>query len=96
MFCPKMIGSAMPIVTLPEAARVCKIPTLAAEEAITAVMTAPIKTPKRGFSKIVIAAANSGDWASGAIAWDITPSPMKSMPMPISAPPKVLCFCFLL
>ncbi|MPN08668.1 hypothetical protein SDC9_155953 [bioreactor metagenome] len=52
MFCPIIMGIALPYVTLPVTVSACKIPTEAEDDWIIAVSTAPAMTPSTGFENI--------------------------------------------
>ena len=68
MFMPRMIGIAEENVTLPVAESACRMPTEAEELWMTAVMTAPVITPRTGLLNSVRICVNSGSFASGATA----------------------------
>ena len=91
IFCPMMIGSAVPKVTLPVAQSACKIPTDAEEDWITAVRTAPAIIPSTGLENMVRMLVNSGTSANGFTAFDMVSIPNIRTANPSKIPP-ISCF----
>ncbi len=90
IFCPIIIGIAIPKVTPPVIDNACKIPTEAAELWMIPVKTVPIKTPKIGFENAVNTWVNSGISANGFIEPDINSIPYIRIAKPIIIPPTLL------
>ncbi len=68
MFCPIIIGIALPKVREPVEDSACKMPTEADELCITAVTRAPQIMPNTGFENMVRTLEKLGSSAKGAIA----------------------------
>ena len=92
IFCPRIIGTAVPKDTAPVAQRACRIPTDAEELWITAVSTAPPSIPRSGWENIVRMPVNSGTSASGFTALLIVSIPVIRMANPIKIIPASFFF----
>ena len=95
IFCPMMIGTAMPKVIFPDSESACSIPTEAAELWIMAVTTRPINMPNTGLRNTVKALAKEGESASGATDPLIKSIPYIKTAKPKSAFPTSRFFCVL-
>ena len=85
IFCPMMIGNAIPKLIEPVAQSACKIPTDAEELWITAVKTRPASIPKIGFVNTIRIFVNSGTSARG-----FTASLIVSIPNIRTANPSIM------
>ena len=59
MFCPKIMGMALPQVTRPVLESACKMPTDAEELCTATVTSVPARTPRMGFCSVVNRRTNS-------------------------------------
>ena len=92
IFCPMMIGMAVPYVTDPVRHSACRIPTEADELWIAAVNTVPAATPSTGFENMVRMLTNSGTSLSGSTAELIMSIPYISTAKPIRIIPILYFF----
>ena len=91
IFCPMMMGIAIPYVMPPVIERACSMPTEAAELWMIAVMTRPVRTPRMGFLNDTRILAKAGESASGS-----TDPLMRSIPyMRMANPTRPLPRSFL-
>ncbi len=84
IFCPMMIGSAVPYVTVPVKVSACRIPTEADELCMIPVTTAPANTPSKGLVNKTRKFAKLWLSASGFMA-----SPIISIPNIKTAKPTI-------
>ena len=83
MFCPKIMGMALPQVTRPVLESACKMPTDAEELCTATVTSVPARTPRMGFCSVVNRRTNSSDSRSVLTESVIMPMPMNSKPKPM-------------
>ena len=94
IFCPMMMGMALPKLTAPVAQRACRIPTDAEELWMMAVRTAPAIIPRIGLENIVRSPVNSGTSARGFTASLMVSIPNIRMAKPIIMVPRFFFFSF--
>ena len=83
MFCPKRMNMAPCRGISPSPARACRMPTLAEEDWMSAVMAAPTSTPTKGLLTPMMASRNNCQSRSGAMAEDMVFMPTNRMPRPM-------------
>ena len=92
MFCPMMIGIAALNGTAPVRQSACRIPTDAEDDWITAVRSAPARTPSNGLENLSNRFVNSGTSASGFTAELIMSMPYIRMAKPMKIVPTSFFF----
>ena len=92
MFCPRMMGTALPHVTRPVADSACRMPTDADDDWMATVTRMPARTPSSGFCSEVNSWMNSGESRSGSTDEVIVSMPVNSRPKPIMIWPMLRFF----
>ena len=87
IFCPIIIGTALPKVMAPVPLRAWRTPTLALELCMTVVSRAPARTPKMGLDRWAKSWRNQASCSRGAMALDILSMPIIRRPKPIRIVP---------
>ncbi len=88
MFCPSMMGMALPQVTSPVLESACRIPTEAVELCTATVMSVPASRPRTGFCSVANSHANSGEFCRPLTACIMDSMPVNKRPMPIQIWPQ--------